>query len=124
MNISEVTATTPIRTAAPAPVVPVKAADAPAAAPLQPAVRLDIRPISNPASPVAENRPVEVEAERTERRVTVDQDTKTLVYQLVDPGSGDVVVQLPDPVVLKARAYAAVAAARSEVGERPLDRTA
>ncbi|KQP51728.1 hypothetical protein ASG40_06020 [Methylobacterium sp. Leaf399] len=104
--------------------MPVKAADAPAAAPLQPAVRLDIRPISNPASPVAENRPVEVEAERTERRVTVDQDTKTLVYQLVDPGSGDVVVQLPDPVVLKARAYAAVAAARSEVGERPLDRTA
>ena len=44
--------------------------------------------------------------------------------QEVDPNSGDVVVQLPDPVVLKARAYAEAAEARAKPTSRPLDRSA
>lgn len=124
MSISEVTAATPIRTATPAPVQAIRPVEAPAtvAVPLAPAVRVDIRASAAPA--VEEKPAVDVEAERTERRVTVDQDTKSLVYQLVDPSSGDVVVQLPDPIVLKARAYAAASLARNEGTERPLDRTA
>ncbi|KQP88175.1 hypothetical protein ASF60_00895 [Methylobacterium sp. Leaf113] len=59
-----------------------------------------------------------------EPRIRIDQDTKTVIYQEVDPASGDVVIQLPDPVVLKARAYAEAAEARAKLSARPLDLTA
>ena len=35
-----------------------------------------------------------------------DADSHSLVYQVTDASTGDVVLQIPDEVVLKARAYA------------------
>ncbi|WP_210248451.1 MULTISPECIES: hypothetical protein [Methylobacterium] len=55
--------------------------------------------------------------------MTVDADTKSIVYQVIDSSYGNVVVQLPDPAVLKSRAYAEAAAAKAQA-ERPVDRTA
>lgn len=109
---------------APQPAVRRVAPVAPVAAPLEPAVQFDVRPnlepSREPAIPVAEN----VGPARDEGRVTVDTDTKSLVYQVIDPDSGDVVVQLPDAAILKARAYAETAAARSKDDAHPLDLTA
>lgn len=127
MSILEVSGTSPVRSPTPAPVQPVQRVEAPkpAAAPLEPAVRLDIRSGDRPVPAVEEERPVEAApVDQKERRITIDEDTKSLVYQLVDGASGDIVIQLPDPVVLKARAYAEAAAAKLEAAERPLDRTA
>ncbi|MBX9932418.1 MAG: hypothetical protein K2Y56_12900 [Methylobacterium sp.] len=127
MSILELSGASPIRNPTPAPVQAVRPVEAPKppAAPLEPAVRVDIRSGDRPAPAVEEERPVEAApVDQNERRVRIDEDTKSLVYQVVDPASGDIVVQLPDPVVLKARAYAEAAAAKLQSNERPLDRTA
>jgi len=42
-----------------------------------------------------------------------DPDSRRIVYQVVDPATGDIVVQLPTETTLKARAYADAAALRS-----------
>lgn len=127
MSIPELSTAASIRSVTPAPVqaVPPVTPPKPVAKPLEPAVRLDIRSAERPVSVAEEPRPaMAVEVDQTERRVTIDTDTKSIVYQVVDPVSGDIVVQLPDPVVLKARAYAEAVAAKSQSAERPLDRTA
>lgn len=127
MSISELSPVALIRSPPPGPVQAVTSVERPqpVATPLEPAVRVDIRSGERPVAPTEDARPVEATpvAER-ERRVTIDTATKSLVYQVVDPASGDIVVQLPDPVVLKARAYADALEAKSQSNERPLDRTA
>lgn len=127
MSIPELSTAAPIRSVTPAPVqaIPPVAPPQPVAKPLEPAVRLDIRSGDRPVPVAEEPRPAETApVDRTERRVTIDADTKSVVYQVVDAEYGDIVIQIPDPVVLKARAYAEAAAAKSQSGERPLDRTA
>ncbi|WP_264049808.1 hypothetical protein [Methylobacterium flocculans] len=132
MSITSIGATLPARSlgATPGPIPAVQPVQAPA--PLEPAVRVDIRSPDPGVDPraasrsVAEERPVAAKAEAPARepRIRIDRDTKAVVYQEVDPSSGDVVVQLPDPVVLKARAYAEAAEARARPVTRPVDRTA
>ena len=121
MSISTITATLAFRGpgAGPAPVQPVARVSGPE--PLAPAVRLDIR---NPAPERDAPQPAPDTAAPNEARVRIDRDTRTVVYQEVDPASGDVIIQLPDPVILKARAYAERAAAARATTEHPLDRTA
>jgi hypothetical protein len=131
MSITSIGATSPVRGigATPAPIPPVQPVPAPA--PLAPAVRVDIRSQDPGTDRRAEaprtSDPIQdAKAAQTamEPRIRIDTDTKAVVYQEVDPNSGDVVVQLPDPVVLKARAYAEAAEARTRSVARPLDRTA
>lgn len=96
-----------------------------ASAPLAPAVTVEIRsgdklPTERPAVESPEPKAVEQDTQR----IRIDQDTKSVVYQVVDPSSGDVVVQLPDALVLKARAYANAVAAKAEQLEQPFEKTA
>ena len=55
---------------------------------LEPAVKLDIGTSSR------------------ETRFIRDTDTRAIVFQVVDPGSGDVLAQLPSETALRNRAYA------------------
>ncbi len=50
------------------------------------------------------------------RRYEVDSATQALVFRVTNVANGDVIVQIPDEVVLKARAYAQQTAAAA--GER------
>lgn len=123
MSISSVTAVPPIRVSQPVQASGQQAEVAPAA--LAPAVRIDIR-AADAARPAEAGRS-ETKAsgeDAVERHNRIDPDTKTLVYQEVDQASGDIVVQIPDAVVLKARAYVEAQAARNQRVERPVDRTA
>ena len=97
--IRPLTSTPPVAPAA--TVAPIRPVAAPAQAGasdsrvLDPAVSLDLRP-------EAEAKPTE-----PERRAYVrDADTQSLVFRVTDPKTGDVVMQIPDEVILKARAYA------------------
>lgn len=123
MSISSVGAVAAVRAPVPAP----GPAQQPDSSPtgLAPAVRIDIRAAETP--PSAANGRSETKAsseDSVQRHNRIDPDTKTVVYQEVDPASGDIVVQIPDAVVLKARAYAEAQAARGQKAERPVDRTA
>ena len=129
MSITSLGAVLPARVSAatPARIPPVQPVQAPA--PLAPAVQVDIRGQdqgTDPRASTARTSAPDAKATQTamEPRIRIDQDTKSVVYQEVDPNSGDVVVQLPDPVVLKARAYAEAAEARAKPTSRPLDRSA
>lgn len=63
---------------------------------LEPAVSLDLRPEAGEAKP-----------DEPERRAYVrDAQSQSLVFRVTDPKTGDVVMQIPDEVVLKARIYA------------------
>lgn len=103
----------------PAPVVAPVAAAAPARAvaaeptrtPLEPAVKLDLSAEADAPSPAADKAEYRAQVVR-------DNDTREMVYQVLDPLSGDIVVQLPSVVVLKARAYAETEAARTAEAER------
>ena len=75
-------------TAAPAPVQTISNA-------LDPPVKLDLGSSSGDA------------------RFVRDRDTRTLVFEVVDPGSGDIIVQLPTATVLRNRAYDESARARA-----------
>jgi hypothetical protein len=86
---------------------------------LGPAVTFDI----HTAPPEQETHEAQA-AQQHEARIHIDRETRTIVYQEVDPASGDIVIQLPDPVVLKARAYADRAAAAAAAEDHPVDRTA
>ena len=114
------------------PVVPalsLRGVEAPTAAvtALEPAVRVEIRgdaPARTGRDPDERSDSKTAAPAAEEPRIIIDKDTKAVVYQVLDPGSGDVVFQLPDPVVLKARGYAEAAQARStEAAEHALDRT-
>ncbi|MCJ2036911.1 hypothetical protein [Methylobacterium sp. J-068] len=129
MSISSIGAVPAFRGtgAGPSPIPPVQPVQAPA--PLAPAVRVDIQSQERGSDPRFGTRPAPSQeakagAAAAEPRIRIDQDTKTVVYQEVDPSSGDVVIQLPDPVVLKARAYAEASEMRAHPAGRPLDRTA
>lgn len=129
MFISSIGVAPPVRVtgATPTSVLPVQPVTAPA--PLTPAVQVDIRGQEQGSDPRAGERGLRPQDARSteaarEPRIRIDQDTKAVVYQEVDPNSGDVVVQLPEPTVLKARAYAEAAEARARPATRPLDRTA
>jgi len=112
----------------PAPVVAPVAAAAPARAvaaeptrtPLEPAVKLDLSAEAEAPSPA------QTEADYRAQYVR-DADARQMVYQVVDPASGDIVVQLPTVTVLKARAYAereAAQAARAGAQTAQVDRKA
>ncbi|MFF8800384.1 MULTISPECIES: hypothetical protein [unclassified Methylobacterium] len=99
----------PIRAAAPLPpvsspatVTPIRPVAEPApseAAPprvLDPAVSLDVKPEAT------ETKPPE-----PERRAYIrDAESQSLVFRVTDPSTGDVVMQIPNEVILKARVYA------------------
>ncbi len=96
----------------PAPVVasiPAAAPARPVAAepertPLEPAVKIDLSADAPSPAPT--------EADYRAQYVR-DADARQMVYQVVDPASGDIVVQLPSITVLKARAYAEREAAQT-----------
>lgn len=103
------------------PVRPVSAPSAPPA--LEPPPR-PVAPI--PSSPSAVERPrlepavsLDLSAEAAEqaaperRGYDLDTESRTLVYRVTDPVSGDVIVQIPDEIVLKARVYARQDAAQA-----------
>lgn len=111
----------PAPVAAPVPVaVPERAVTERPPAPLEPAVRVEIG--RDAPAPAPETSPYRAQIVR-------DSQTRSMIYQVLDPRSGDIVVQLPSVVVLKARAYAereaaqAADAARGQAKEG-LDRTA
>ncbi|MCJ2127761.1 hypothetical protein [Methylobacterium sp. E-045] len=110
-----VDAPAPVRKVGPAPTV---------GTPLDPAVRFDVRLDDAPVTDEKATRDDAAVPTADERRITVDQDTKSLVYQVVDPSSGDVVVQLPEATILRARAYAEATAMRAKEHQQPVDRTA
>ncbi|SFL29479.1 flagellar protein FlaG [Methylorubrum salsuginis] len=63
---------------------------------LDPAVSIDVRPEASEAKP----------AQPEQRAYVRDQDSASLVFRVTDPKTGDVVMQIPTEVVLRARAYA------------------
>ncbi|GJE69104.1 flagellar protein FlaG [Methylorubrum podarium] len=92
-------ATPPISTAPVTPVRPVAEtprSEAQASRVLDPAVTLAVNPENTEAKP-----------SEPERRAYVrDAESQSLVFRVTDPQTGDVVMQIPDEVILKARAYA------------------
>ncbi|BAU90340.1 hypothetical protein MPPM_1735 [Methylorubrum populi] len=85
------TPVTPIR-----PVAETVRDQAPASRLLDPAVTIAVSPEST------ETKPTE-----PERRAYIrDAESESLVFRVTDPQTGDVVMQIPDEVILKARAYA------------------
>ncbi|MER2268854.1 hypothetical protein [Methylobacterium oxalidis] len=86
----------------------------PQQAPLAPAVSLSI-------GENAEARPSAEAAQQGAERggYTRDAESQTLVYQVVDPASGDVVIQIPDAVVLRARVYAREASEAAGPQQKP-----
>ncbi|WP_162559799.1 hypothetical protein [Methylobacterium radiodurans] len=88
--------------------------------PLEPAVRIDLSADADAPSPAP------TEADYRAQYVR-DAEARQMVYQVVDPASGDIVVQLPSVTVLKARAYAereAAQTARPGAQTAQIDRTA
>lgn len=86
------------------PVVPLPAS--PSNEPLGPAATVEL---SDAGRSVAEKGPspeAKPEASTEQARYRVDQDTRQIVFQVFDSGSGTVVEQLPDESSLRARAYA------------------
>ena len=71
------------------------------------------------ASPTPRSGPVEATKETPaaphEARYARDDETNRLVLSMVDPGTGEVIVQLPTKAALRAQAYANEIAARSAV---------
>jgi len=127
MSISSITSATaaqgaPTPVTGPGAVSPVTPVTGPTR--LGPAVTFDIHtaPPEHEASDGQD--PHAAQAAQREARIHIDRETRTIVYQEVDPSSGDIVIQLPDPVVLKARAYADQAAAAAAADDHPVDRTA
>jgi len=95
--------TPPVSTAPITPVRPIAETvrdEAPASRVLDPAVTVAVNPES------ADTKPSEPER----RAYTRDADSQSLVFRVTDPQTGDVVMQIPDEVILKARAYAREAA--------------
>lgn len=109
MSINPVAAfgpsTPPVGSQASPPVRPVSATKPVESAVLGPAVSLEIGGEGEASNENAK------EASPESRGYVRDAESKALVYQIVDPASGDVVVQIPTEVVIKARAYAREVAA-------------
>ena len=71
------------------------------------------RPASNALDPPVK---IEIGADARAGRFTRDTDTSTMVFQVVDSASGEVVEQLPSETALRNRAYDSARAQRSEPG--------
>ncbi|TXN70768.1 hypothetical protein [Methylobacterium sp. WL6] len=127
MSTFEVTPPTPTRLSAPPVVQPARPIEAAAPVALYPAVRVDIGRSDRSGAAVSDDGRSRGDAasDRTndERRITIDRDTKSVVYQVLDPGTGAVLVQLPDVSVLRSRAYAEAQAER-RTADKPVDREA
>ncbi|KAB1076079.1 hypothetical protein [Methylobacterium planeticum] len=130
--MSEIAGMRPVErpVAAPSPVEavpttpnPRRAADgAPDGSRLDPAVTLDIGRDERAGA-------VERDTQGAYRgRYVKDAESRQVVFQVIDPGTGTIMVQLPSPQAIEARTYAeAAAAARSAAAaerDRALDRTA
>ncbi|MDP4021863.1 flagellar protein FlaG [Methylobacterium sp. NEAU 140] len=76
-----------------------------------PPARTSEPPTSNALDPPVK---VEIGADARAGRFTRDADTSTMVFQVVDSASGDVVEQLPSETALRNRAYDSARAQRSE----------
>lgn len=87
----------PVRPAAAAP------EPAPASTPLEPAVEVALSDEARRAAPDAD----------TKRQFARDPESETIVYQVMDPVSGEVFMQLPDEATLRARIYARELEART-----------
>ncbi|MBB2960366.1 flagellar protein FlaG [Methylobacterium sp. R2-1] len=91
--------TPPVSTTPVTPVRPVADTDrneASTSRVLDPAVTVAVSPENTEAKP-----------SEPERRAYIrDAESKSLVFRVTDPQTGDVVMQIPDEVILKARAYA------------------
>ncbi len=109
MSIGPVTAfapsTPPAGVQVSAPVRSVSSARPVESMALGPAVSLDIGGESEPAKESGRESGPET------RGYVREAESNALVYQVVDPQTGDVVIQIPDEVVIKARAYAREVAA-------------
>ncbi|GEL40164.1 hypothetical protein MEX01_07550 [Methylorubrum extorquens] len=95
--------TPPVSTAPITPIRPVGETvrdEAPASRVLDPAVTVAVSPESTEAKPSEPDR----------RAYIRDAESQSLVFRVTDPQTGDVVMQIPDEVILKARAYAREAA--------------
>ncbi|AWN42045.1 hypothetical protein [Methylobacterium durans] len=102
MDIRAVATSPPVAAATPVTATPPRPdARAEPQTPLAPAVSLSI-------GEAAEARAGSEAAQQGAGRgaYTRDAESQTLVYQVVDPASGDIVIQIPDEVVLRARVYA------------------
>lgn len=84
------------------------AQEAPPRVPLEPAVQVDL----GGAERGGETRGAEAES-RTRSQFARDPQTEAIVYQVIDPVSGEVFVQLPDEATLRARIYARELEARA-----------
>ncbi|RVU17107.1 hypothetical protein EOE48_14435 [Methylobacterium oryzihabitans] len=73
----------------------------PESPPLEPAVTLDLSPEARRSASQATEAAATAQA-----RYRRDPDTRQMVFQVVDPTSGNVVDQLPSEAVLRARTYA------------------
>lgn len=94
------------------PIPPVPAGAAPEPRALEPAVSVDLRG----QEPNPGGRTDRQSGEAEKRGFVRDADSRSLVFQVTDARTGDVVIQIPNTVVLKARAYAREA--EGPVGER------
>ena len=59
---------------------------------------------------------VDIGSDSHEARFVRDVDTSTIVFQVVDQSSGDVIAQLPSETALRNRAYANAAASNNANG--------
>lgn len=105
MDIRPSTAAPPVRLdlSTPRPPEPRPTPDRDASTTLQPAVQVAI------GDREAETRT----GTDTKRQFTRDPDTDALVFQVMDPVSGEVFLQLPDEATLRARVYARELEART-----------
>jgi hypothetical protein len=109
-----------VAAAQPLPAVSLPAA--PLAEPLGPAATVDL---SDEGREAAERPAADAKAtgtDQSERRFSVDPDTRQIVFQVYDPASNTVLDQLPDESALRARAYAREMTAQGNT--QTVDRTA
>lgn len=103
---------------------------------IAPAVSLPTSPTSEPLGPAATidlsedardgaDRPAEAvkSGDQSQRRFSVDPDSRQIVFQVYDPTSNTILDQLPDEATLRARIYAREHAPQAP-STKTVDRTA
>ncbi len=108
------------------PTVPIPASPTTTSEPLGPAATVDL---SKEARSAADRPAPEAKsADQSQRRFSVDADSRQIVFQVYDPTSNTVLDQLPDVPTLRARIYAREHAAQPTPAQPPptqtVDRTA
>lgn len=69
-----------------------------------------VQPVANALDPPVK---LDLGSGARDARYVRDSDTRAMVFEVVDPGSGEVIVQLPSETVLRNRAYEDTARART-----------